>query len=135
MTTTPSYVQIKKEWDIVAARQMGREKAKDLGFGTVDQARIATAISELARNIYLYAQKGMVSFEIVGDMNRIGLKVIAADEGPGIADLSKVMEDGYSTSGGLGAGLPGVKRLMDDFDIVSERDKGTIITSIKWVRK
>lgn len=135
MTTTPSYVQIKKEWDIVAARQMGREKAKDLGFGTVDQARIATAISELARNIYLYTQKGMVSFEIVGDMNRIGLKVIAADEGPGIADLSKVMEDGYSTSGGLGAGLPGVKRLMDDFDIVSERDKGTIITSIKWVRK
>ena len=134
MMITKSSVQIKKEWDIVGARQMGRELAKDLGFGTVDQARIATAISELARNIYLYAGKGRVMYETVEDMNKKGLKIIAVDEGPGIQDLSKVMEDGFSTSGGLGAGLPGVKRLMDYFDIDSVPSKGTEITVIKWAR-
>ncbi|UOQ49110.1 anti-sigma regulatory factor [Gracilibacillus caseinilyticus] len=133
MITKPS-VQIKKEWDIVGARQMGRELAKELGFGTVDQARIATAISELARNIYLYAKTGQVTYEIIEEMNKKGIKIIATDAGPGIKDLSKVMEDGFSTSGGLGAGLPGVKRLMDYFDIVSEPEKGTTITTIKWVR-
>lgn len=127
-------MQIKKEWDIVGARQMGRKLAKELGFGTVDQARIATAISELARNIYLYAEEGQVAYETVEDMNKTGLKIIASDKGPGINDLSKAMEDGFSTSGGLGAGLPGVKRLMDIFDIVSEPGKGTTITTIKWVR-
>ncbi|GAE93561.1 anti-sigma B factor RsbT [Gracilibacillus boraciitolerans JCM 21714] len=131
---TKSCVKIKKEWDIVGARQMGRELAKELGFGTVDQARIATAISELARNIYLYAEKGEVSFEIEENMNRKGLKIIASDQGPGITDVSKVMEDGYSTSGGLGAGLPGVKRLMDYFDLITEPGKGTTIVTIKWVR-
>ncbi|WP_208586058.1 anti-sigma regulatory factor [Gracilibacillus suaedae] len=131
---TKSSVQINKEWDIVGARQMGRELAKDLGFGTVDQARIATAISELARNIYLYAKKGKIAYETVEKMNQKGLKIIASDQGPGINDLSKVMEDGFSTSGGLGAGLPGVKRLMDYFDVVSEPGKGTTITTIKWVR-
>ncbi|UOQ87522.1 anti-sigma regulatory factor [Gracilibacillus salinarum] len=133
MITKPS-VQINKEWDIVGARQMGRELAKELGFGTVDQARIATAISELARNIYLYAQKGQVTYEVIEEMNKKGIKIVASDKGPGIKDLSKVMEDGFSTSGGLGAGLPGVKRLMDYFDIVSEPEKGTTITTIKWVR-
>ncbi|MFC4402036.1 anti-sigma regulatory factor [Gracilibacillus xinjiangensis] len=134
MSKTQSNVQIKKEWDIVGARQMGREKAKELGFGTVDQARIATAISELARNIYLYAETGTITYEIVGDLNKIGLKIIASDDGPGISDISSAMEDGFSTSGGLGAGLPGVKRLMDNFDIESEDGKGTTITAIKWVR-
>ncbi|MBM7679292.1 serine/threonine-protein kinase RsbT [Gracilibacillus alcaliphilus] len=134
MMITKSSVHIKKEWDIVGARQMGRELAKDLGFGTVDQARITTAISELARNIYLYAGSGQIMFEIVEDLNKKGLKIIAVDKGPGIQDVSKVMEDGFSTSGGLGAGLPGVKRLMDYFDIDSAPDKGTVITTIKWVR-
>ncbi|WP_163540008.1 anti-sigma regulatory factor [Gracilibacillus sp. YIM 98692] len=129
-----SKVKIKKEWDIVGARQMGRERAKAIGFGTVDQARIATAISELARNIFLYAHKGEITFNVMEGMNKKGLQIIASDEGPGISDISKVMEDGYSTSGGLGAGLPGVKRLMDQFDIVSEKDKGTVITTLKWVR-
>ncbi|KAB8137950.1 anti-sigma regulatory factor [Gracilibacillus oryzae] len=135
MSTTQTCVHIKKEWDIVGARQMGREKAKELGFGTVDQARIATAISELARNIYLYAETGKIYYEVVSDLNRVGLKIIASDNGPGISDISKMMEDGFSTSGGLGAGLPGVKRLMDDFDIDSEENNGTTITAIKWVRK
>lgn len=112
-----SSVDIITEWDIVAARQLGRNEAKDVGFGTVDQARITTAISELARNIYLYAGKGKIEIRQITEGNLRGLLVIASDKGPGIVDVRKVMEDGYTTSGGLGAGLPGVKRLMDDFKI------------------
>lgn len=129
-----SCVNINKEWDIVGARQLGREMAKELGFGTVDQARIATAISELARNIYLYAEKGQICFEVIDKRERQGLCMTAVDTGPGISDISQVMEDGYTTSGGLGAGLPGVKRLMDEFDINSEVEKGTRIKAIKWLR-
>lgn len=128
-------VNIKNEWDIVGARQLGREKAREIGFGTVDQARIATAISELARNIYLYAGTGKICFEIVNDLERKGLNIVAVDQGPGIRDISQVMEDGYTTSGGLGAGLPGVRRLMDQFDIVSEVGIGTEIRTSKWKRK
>jgi len=127
-------IDIIKEWDIVGARQLGRNIAKDMGFGTVDQARIATAISELARNIYLYASKGKICLEVIDNMDRRGLCLIAVDDGPGIDDVSYVMQDGYSTSNGLGAGLPGVKRLMDEFDINSEPGKGTEIRAIKWLR-
>ncbi|GAA5417465.1 serine/threonine-protein kinase RsbT [Paraliobacillus ryukyuensis] len=129
-----SCVHIRQEWDIVGARQLGRERAKEIGFGTVDQARIATAISELARNIYLYAGTGKICFTIIDDLEHKGLQIIAKDDGPGIRDISQVMEDGYSTSGGLGAGLPGVKRLMDYFDVISEVNKGTEIRTAKWVR-
>jgi serine/threonine-protein kinase RsbT len=129
-----SYVKIISEWDIVAARQLGRNVAKELEFGTVDQARITTAISELARNIYLYAGQGEIRIERINGRDKCGIKVIAADNGPGIQDIRKVMEDGYSTSGGLGAGLPGVKRLMDEFDITSSLEEGTIITTVKWTR-
>ncbi len=128
-----SSVPITKELDIVGARQTGRNIANDLGFGSVDQARIATAISELARNIYLYADEGEIIFQQVEGVAPVGLKVIAKDSGPGIKDISKALIDGYSTSGGLGAGLPGVKRLMDDFDIIST-DDGTTIHVIKWLR-
>lgn len=128
-----SSVEIITEWDIVAARQLGRNEAKKAGFGTVDQARITTAISELARNIYLYAGKGKIEIERVTDGGKFGIKIIASDEGPGIPDLRKVMEDGFSTSGGLGAGMPGVKRLMDEFKVVSEPGAGTIITTTKWL--
>ncbi|MEC2058006.1 anti-sigma regulatory factor [Peribacillus psychrosaccharolyticus] len=129
-----SCVKIINEWDIVAARQLGRNVAKDLGFGTVDQARVTTAISELARNIYLYAGQGTVAIEKVQRNGKAGMKIIAVDEGPGIKDIRKVMEDGYTTSGGLGAGLPGVKRLMDEFDIDSTPGKGTKILATKWLR-
>lgn len=122
------------EWDIVAARQLGRNVSKELGFGTVDQARITTAISELARNIYLYAGRGQICIEKLNQGGKKGLLVLATDEGPGITDLRKVMEDGYSTSGGLGAGLPGVRRLMDEFDIQSTIGEGTNIKSVKWLR-
>lgn len=129
-----SCVKIINEWDIVAARQLGRNVAKELGFGSVDQARITTAISELARNIYLYAGEGKIAIEKVEKNGKSGMKIIAADEGPGIKDIRKVMEDGYTTSGGLGAGLPGVKRLMDEFDIDSVPEKKTTITATKWLR-
>ena len=133
MKGTLSNVPIAKELDIVGARQTGRNIANDLGFSSVDQARIATAISELARNIYLYAKKGEITFQQVEGVAPVGGKLIAKDNGPGIKDISKSMIDGYSTSGGLGAGLPGVKRLMDDFDIMSS-DEGTTIHVIKWLR-
>ncbi|TYR78363.1 anti-sigma regulatory factor [Priestia megaterium] len=129
-----SSVKIVTEWDIVAARQLGRNVSKELGFGTVDQARITTAISELARNIYLYAGKGHIYIEKLHRAGKNGLLVIASDKGPGIPDIRKVMEDGYSTSGGLGAGLPGVKRLMDEFDIESNVGEGTEIKAVKWLR-
>lgn len=130
----PSSIKIEKEWDIVGARQIGRDLAKRIGFGIVDQARIATAISELARNIYLYCGKGMISFEVIDEFDRKGIIMISSDTGPGIKDVSQVMEDGYTTSGGLGAGLPGVRRLMDEFDIITDVGKGTTITTAKWVR-
>lgn len=129
-----SSVDIISEWDIVAARQLGRNEAKEVGFGTVDQARITTAISELARNIYLYAGKGNIEIKKIAEGNLIGLLVIASDEGPGIPDVRKVMQDGYTTSGGLGAGLPGVKRLMDDFKIETVVGEGTRISATKWLR-
>ncbi|MBN8237107.1 anti-sigma regulatory factor [Halobacillus kuroshimensis] len=129
-----SCVNIQKEWDIVGARQLGRDISRKIGFGTVDQARIATAISELARNIYLYAGTGKVCFETLEDMNKKGIRIVAMDEGPGIQDISQVMEDGFTTSGGLGAGLPGVKRLMDEFDIISHVGEGTEIKVVKWLR-
>lgn len=134
MMNTKSTVEIITEWDIVAARQLGRNEAKAIGFGAVDQARITTAISELARNIYLYARAGEVTIERISSKEgKFGIRIVATDKGPGINNLRKVMEDGYSTSGGLGAGLPGVKRLMDNMDIQSSIGNGTIVTIEKWV--
>ncbi|AOM84133.1 anti-sigma regulatory factor [Salisediminibacterium beveridgei] len=127
-------VDIHSEWGIVAARQAGRTMAREIGFGSVDQARITTAISELARNIYLYAETGKISILEAQGPNKKGIRIVAIDQGPGIPDLRRVMEDGFTTSGGLGAGLPGVKRLMDEFDINSQVGEGTTITAIKWLR-
>ncbi|MEG0471771.1 MAG: anti-sigma regulatory factor [Solibacillus sp.] len=130
---TKSTVEIITEWDIVVARQLGRNEAKIIGFGTVEQARITTAISELARNIYLYARTGEIIIERVEENGKYGIRITATDKGPGIDNVSKVMEDGYSTSGGLGAGLPGVKRLMDRMEIQTTVGNGTIIKIEKWI--
>lgn len=128
-----SSVDILTEWDIVAARRLGRKEAKSIGFNAVDQARITTAISELARNIYLYAERGKIEvIRIAGQFSK-GICIVASDDGPGIPDVEKVMQDGFSTSQGFGAGLPGVKRLMDEFEIKTELKKGTIITIKKWL--
>lgn len=130
---TKSTVEIITEWDIVVARQLGRNEAKIIGFGTVEQARITTAISELARNIYLYASAGEIVIERTEENEKCGIRITAIDKGPGIDNVRKVMEDGYSTSGGLGAGLPGVKRLMDSMEIQTTIGKGTIIKVEKWI--
>ncbi|WP_413376404.1 anti-sigma regulatory factor [Alkalihalobacillus sp. 1P02AB] len=135
---TESCVEVKNEWGIVAARQAGRTLSKEIGFGTVDQARITTAISELARNIYLYADEGQICLETVEKPFKMGIRkgiqIISKDSGPGIADIRQVMVDGFSTSSGLGAGLPGVRRLMDEFDIESNVGEGTTIRATKWLR-
>lgn len=128
-----SSVDILTEWDIVAARQLGRKEAKSIGFNAVDQARITTAISELARNIYLYTERGKIEVIRIVEQFSKGICIIASDNGPGISDVEKVMQDGFSTSQGFGAGLPGVKRLMDEFEIKTELKKGTIITIKKWL--
>lgn len=129
-----SSVEIITEWDIVAARQLGRNEAKALGFGTVDQARITTAISELARNIYLYARVGSIEIERVEIDDERKIVVVALDNGPGIPDIRGIMEGRYRKSEGLGAGLPGVKRLMDTMDVQSIVGEGTIIRTEKWLR-
>lgn len=133
MTNAHASVEIHDEWGIVNARQSGRQFAKDAGFGNVDQARIATAVSELARNIYLYAGQGEIAIDALTEGSTQGVQITANDQGPGIADIRKALEDGFTSSGGLGAGLPGVKRLMNDFTIDSTRDEGTRIVAVKWL--
>lgn len=127
-------VDILSEIDIVAARQQGKVLAVQLGFSSAEQTLVATAISEIARNILQYAKKGEVVLRLEHQAGKQGIVVIARDAGPGIADIAKAMQDGYSTSRGLGLGLPGARRLMDEFDIVSEVGKGTTITMKKWAR-
>ena len=125
-------VAINSDQDIVSARQKGRMMASELGFSPGDATLIATAISELARNIVSYARKGQITLKMVNSLNRQGILVVAADDGPGIADIRQALRDGFSTSGSLGLGLPGVRRLMDEFEINSEPGRGTIVTVKKW---
>ena len=128
-------VQIEREADIVLARQAGRQLAAQLGFSSTDQTLIATAISEVARNIVVYANRGEVTLARVEDGGRVGIEVIARDEGPGIENLELAMRDGYSTKQSLGLGLPGARRLMDDFQLASEIGVGTTVTMRKWTRR
>ena len=125
-------VAINSDQDIVTARQQGRALAIELGFSTGDATLIATAISELARNIVSYARKGEIILKIIHASSRHGVSIIASDSGPGIPDIRQAMRDGFSTSGSLGLGLPGVRRLMDEFEISSEAGRGTIVTVKKW---
>lgn len=127
-----SEVAIASDVDVVTARQRGRELAAQLGFSPGDQTVIAAAISEIARNILTYAGRGAVRMNIQHDGDRSAVVVIARDNGPGIADLSLAMRDGYSTSGGLGVGLGGARQLMDEFDVISAVGAGTTITMRKW---
>ena len=126
-------VQIEDDSGILQARKDARALATDLGFDGTSQTLIATAISELARNILKYARRGEILLRPVSRDGALGITVVAADEGPGIADLAQAMTDGFSTGQGLGLGLPGTKRLMDDFDLVSEVGKGTVVTVTSWV--
>ena len=123
------------EMDIVAARQQGRALGTTLGFSGIELTIIATAVSEIARNIITYAKEGSITFSVVGTTPKRGLLVLAEDNGPGIADLSLAMQDGYSSHKSLGLGLPGTRRLMDEFEIASELGKGTVIKMIKWKKQ
>lgn len=127
-------VAIEREADIVLARQAGRQLAAQLGFSTTDQTLIATAISEVARNIVVYAVHGEIVLTPAEDTGRVGIQVQAIDTGPGIDNKELAMRDGYSTKNSLGLGLPGARRLMDDFELVSEVGRGTTVTMRKWKR-
>jgi serine/threonine-protein kinase RsbT len=127
-------VAIRSDADIVSARQQGRSLAAAIGFSATDATLIATAISELARNIVIYAGQGEVELQSVETSQKKGIMISARDSGPGIRSIEDVLRDGYSTSGGLGLGLPGVKRLMDEFAIESELRQGTAVTIKKWLK-
>jgi serine/threonine-protein kinase RsbT len=132
-TTAEARVPIESDADVVSARQRGRELAAELGFSGSDLTVIATAISEVARNIIAYAHSGELALHLVNGAGRRGIVVVARDEGPGIPDVEQALQDGYSTGDSLGLGLPGARRLMDEFEIVSEVGRGTTVTMTKWV--
>lgn len=126
-------IDIAQDKDVVAARQAGRIRALKLGFSLGDATLIATAISELARNIVSYTPGGTIAIADLNSKGRTGLQIVAQDRGPGIRDLELALRDGFSSSGGLGLGLPGVRRLMDDFEIESVAGQGTTIRLMKWL--
>lgn len=123
---------IHEEKDIARARKTGRDLVQALQFQPVNQTRVVTAISELARNIYRYGEKGRIKLEVIDQQQKNGIKIIAQDDGPGIEDINKALTSGFSTSGSLGAGIPGVKNMMDEFEIDSSADKGTTVIAAKW---
>jgi serine/threonine-protein kinase RsbT len=125
-------VAVSSDADVVEAREKGRELSAQLGFSSIDLTLIVTAISEVARNILLYAKEGEIVLSLEQDDGQKGIVVVARDDGPGIPDLELAMRDSYSTGNGLGLGLPGARRLMDEFQIESEVSKGTTVVMKKW---
>ena len=128
-------IAIDSDSDVVTARQRARELAADIELTSTDQTLLATAISEVARNITTYAVRGEVILSVVRDNGgREGIRVVARDDGPGIADIERALQDGYTSGGGLGIGLPGARRLVDEFEIESTPSQGTTVTLVKWSR-
>jgi serine/threonine-protein kinase RsbT len=127
-------VEIGSAVDIVTARQKGRALAIEMGFGGSDLTMIATAISEIARNIIDHAKRGTITLSFAQNSSKRGLCVIARDEGPGIRDIPRAMQYGYSSRHGLGVGLPGAKWLMDEFEVDSKVGRGTVVTMKKWLK-
>jgi serine/threonine-protein kinase RsbT len=127
-------VAIQSDGDVVLARQKARELAAGLGFSGTELTLLATAVSEVARNIVVYAECGEIFLHLVAEGRRQGIRVVARDSGPGIPDIDQAKRDGFSTGKSLGLGLPGAERLMDDFDIQSTVGVGTTITMTKWAR-
>lgn len=126
-------VEVDDPDDIVVARQAVHQLARDLGFSLTDVTMIATAISEIARNITSYAERGAIRITVADREGRKALVIYAEDEGPGIADIERAMEDGYSTGDGLGLGLPGARRLMDNLTVQSDNGRGTVVEMWKWI--
>jgi len=127
-------VAIRTDGDVVTARQEARSMGAGLGFSSTDLTLLATAISEVARNITAYAGEGEVSLRVVERAGRSGIEVVASDDGPGIDDVERAMQDGFTTGNGLGLGLPGTRRLVDEFDLRTAPGAGTTIRLIKWSR-
>lgn len=125
-------VIISSDADVMFARRRGRELAAEIGIKGSELCLLATAIYEIARNIVQYTEGGDIEFRNVERAGKRGLMIIARDRGPGIPNIDQAMQDGFSTSKGMGLGLPGAKRLMDDFEIVSEPGKGTVVSMVKW---
>lgn len=120
--------------EVVIVRQRVRTAAIELGFSLIDQTKVVTAASELARNTLVHAGGGRASVEVVSDGSRRGLRLVFSDDGPGITDLQLALTDGWSSGGGLGLGLSGSRRLVDSFELDSEPGRGTVVTVIKWKR-
>jgi serine/threonine-protein kinase RsbT len=127
-------VAIRTDADVVTARQEARTMGAALGFSSTDLTLLATAISEIARNITTYAGEGEVALRVVHDAGRAGIEVQATDDGPGIVNVELAMQDGYTTGNGLGLGLPGTRRLVDEFELRTATGQGTTIRLVKWAR-
>ena len=127
-------VAILTDADVVTARQEARTMGAGLGFSSTDLTLLATAISEVARNITTYAGEGEVTLRVLDRDGRRGIEVLASDEGPGISDVELAMQDGYTTGNGLGLGLPGTRRLVDDFELQTTPGAGTTVRLVKWIR-
>ena len=123
---------VRTEQDVVMARQAVRRMTQELGFSLVDQTKMVTAASELARNTVIHGKGGEMSWEILHDLNRKGLRLTFRDQGPGIANIALAMTDGWTSGGGLGMGLTGSKRLVNEFDIESRPGQGTRVTITRW---
>ncbi len=132
--TTPAELPVNSNSDVVLVRQHVRTAAVDVGLSLVDQTKVVTAASELARNALVYAGGGQVHIEIVHNGLRRGLRLTFSDNGPGIPDIEQALTDGWTTGGGLGLGLSGSRRLVDEFDLKSAPGEGTLITVTKWAR-
>lgn len=131
-TTSSERLPLRKDGDILYMRQMVRERIVAIGFRMLDTTKLLTAASELGRNVLVHGGGGAVVLETVTFAGRVGLRMTFEDEGPGIPDMALAMTDGYTSGGGMGLGLSGSKRLVDDFDITSEVGKGTRVCVTKW---
>jgi serine/threonine-protein kinase RsbT len=127
-------VAIRTDSDVVTARQEARSMGAGIGFSSTDLTLLATAISEVARNITTYAGEGEVTLRVRDEGGRRGIEVLAVDEGPGIADVELAMQDGFTTGNGLGLGLPGTRRLVDEFELKTAPGAGTTVRLVKWSR-
>ncbi len=129
----PHLISVRSDSDIIAARMAARDMARSMGFSAIDQARIATATSELTRNILIYAGEGTVTLSQVQRDGRAGIEMVFADQGPGIADVEHLLQNGSTVGSVPGMGLAGTRRLMDDMDIESTIGEGTRVTCRKWL--
>jgi serine/threonine-protein kinase RsbT len=129
----PHTAEVRSEADIVSTRVAAKAMAEALGFDYMDQTRIATAVSELSRNVYQHGGGGKLTMKLVSNKDRRGIEIVVEDHGPGIENLELALKGGFSTTGGLGLGLSGAKKLMDEFDIRTKIGEGTVVTVRKWL--